>query len=192
MRVGWGRQGVLVSLLLLNGSEAWAGSAEPPLLDTVRAFYGWVLDHGEETARLQPGIKAESSSNRLYLDLSTLHSFSESFLRSGFFAPAFSRSVEGYYRKRAAEIAALPQAEFDEMARDGRGPLLETEDMDIFFCAQEYEYRPQFIQEMRLKSLWAEGATAVAVVISPAKWETTFHFVKDQERWLISGYCVYR
>jgi hypothetical protein len=45
---------------------------------------------------------------------------------------------------------------------------------------------------MRLKSAWIEGATAAAVVISPAKWETTFHFVKVRDRWLISGYCVYR
>lgn len=183
---------LILSLFLLNVPAAWAGPADQPLLDTVRDFYGWVLEHGKETAQLEPRIKAVAGSNRLHLDLSTLDAFTVAFLRTGYFAPDFSRAVAAYYRKHQTELAALPQAEFDEMARDGRGPLLETEDMDLFFCAQEYEYSKQFIQGMRLKSIWDEGATAAGIVISPAKWETTFHFVKAQDRWLISGYCVYR
>jgi hypothetical protein len=186
------RFAILFFLIVLNVPAAWAGQAEPPLLDTVRAFYDWALEHGKETAQLEPRIKAVAGTNRLFLDLSTLDSFTAGFMRSGYFAPDFTKAVAGYYRKHEAEITAFPQSEFDEMARDGRGPLLETEDMDIFFCAQEYEYRKPFIQGMRLKKTWLEGATATAVVESPAKWETTFHFTKVQERWLISGYCVYR
>lgn len=183
---------LIFSLLLLNVPVAWASPADQPLLETVQAFYGWVLEHGKETAQLEPRIKAVAGTNRLYLDLSTLDAFTAAFLRSGYFAPDFSRAVAAYYRKHEAALAALPQTEFDEMEQDGRGPLLETEDMDIFFCAQEYEYRQPFIQGMRLKSAWVEYATAAALVESPTKWETTFHFVKEQERWLISGYCVYR
>lgn len=189
------RFAILFALLLLNVPAVWAGGpADQVLLDTVRGFYGWVLDNGKETAQLEPRIKAVAGTNRLYLDLSTLDAFTAAFLRSGYFAPDFSRAVAAYYRKHEAELAALPQAEFDEMEQDGRGPLLETEDMDIFFCAQEYEYRQPFIQGMRLKRTWLEDATATATAIveSPTKWETTFHFVKEQERWLISGYCVYR
>jgi hypothetical protein len=186
------RFAILFALILLNAPAAWAGPADQALLDTVRAFYGWALEHGKETAQLEPRIKDVAGSNRLYLDLSTLDSFTAAFMGSGYFAPDFAKALAGYYRKHGAAIAALPQAEFDEMAQDGRGPLLETEDMDIFFCAQEYQYRQPFVQGMRLKNSWLESATAAAVVISPAKWETTFHFVKVQERWLISGYCVYR
>lgn len=186
------RFAILFSLLLLNTPAAWAGPADQQLLDTVRAFYGWTLEHGKETVQLEPRIKTVTGTNRLYLDLSTLEPFTAGFMRSGYFTPDFPKAVAGYYRKHEAEIAALSQTEFDEMALDGRGPLLETEDMDIFFCAQEYEYRQPFVQGMRLKDSWVEGATAAAVVISPAKWETTFHFVKVQERWLISGYCVYK
>lgn len=184
---------LIFALLWLNVPAVWAGGpAAQPLLDTVRGFYGWALEQGQETARLEPRIKAVSGSNRLYLDLASLDSFTAGFLGSGYFAPGFAQAVAGYYRKHQAEIAALPQSEFDEMEQDGRGLLLETEDMDLFFCAQEYEYSNQFVQGMRLKSAWIEGATAAAVVISPAKWETTFHFVKSGERWLISGYCVFR
>lgn len=184
---------ILFSLLLLNTPAAWAGDpADQALLDTVRGFYSWVLEHGQETAQLEPHIKTVPGTNRLYLDLSSLDSFTEAFMGSGYFAADFPKAVAAYYRKHQAKIAAHSQAEFDEMAQDGRELLMETEDTDVFFCAQEYEYRPQFIQGMRIKNSWLEGATAAAVVISPAKWETTIHFVKARERWLISGYCVYR
>lgn len=186
------RFAILFFLILLNATTAWADPADQQLLDTVRAFYGWAQEHGKETAKLEPRIRDVPGSNRLYLDLSSLDSFTAAFMASGCFSPDFPKAVAGYYRKHAADLAALPQSEFDEMALDGRGPLLETEDMDIFFCAQEYEYRPQFIQGMQIKKSWPEGATAAAIVISPAKWETTFHFAKVRERWLISGYCVYR
>jgi hypothetical protein len=187
------RFAILFALIMLKAPSAWAGGpTDQALLDTVRGFYGWALEQGKETVLLEPRIMAVTGTNRLYLDLASLDSFTTGFLGSGYFAPEFAQTLAGYYRKHQAEIAALPQSEFDEMEQDGRGLLLETEDMDLFFCAQEYEYSKQFVQGIRLKSAWVEGATAAAVVISPAKWETTFHFVKVQDRWLISGYCVFR
>jgi hypothetical protein len=86
----------------------------------------------------------------------------------------------------------LPQKEFDDLKRDGRGPMMEVEDMDIFFCAQEYEYTPDFVAKMRIKSFQLKGDRAEVVVISPYQWETPFSMVKRDGRWLISRYCVFQ
>ena len=80
----------------------------------------------------------------------------------------------------------------DAMARDGRGPLMDVEDMDLFFCAQEYEYAASFADAMKLKSVRISGMRASAVVESPYGWQTPFRFVRDGGSWRISGYCVFR
>jgi len=85
----------------------------------------------------------------------------------------------------------MPQRELDQMAKDGRGPLLETEDMDLFFCAQEYEYKKDFVDHLKLTSVSIQGDTATAEVESSYQWKTKFKFRKEGDWWLISGYCVY-
>lgn len=70
--------------------------------------------------------------------------------------------------------------------------MMETEDMDPFFSAQEYEYQKAYVQGMKIKSANIGRLTATATVTSPYQWETKFRFTKVRERRLISGYCVYR
>ena len=55
------------------------------------------------------------------------------------------------------------------MAKDGRGPMMDVEDMDIFFCAQEYDYDPKFIQGMRISELSEKSDVTSVVVESPYK-----------------------
>jgi hypothetical protein len=70
--------------------------------------------------------------------------------------------------------------------------MMEVEDMDIFFCAQEYDYTRAFAEKMAIKSFKMSGDQAEVVVISSYQWETNFSMVKRQGRWLISRYCVFQ
>jgi len=179
------------ALLPLCAGATAHTSAEQALLDTVRSFYGWVFQNGEATAKLQPRIVPAQGSNRLYLDTSTLPAFNAKFMGSGYFAPAYPAAVARYYAKQRSQLKSLTPQDFDRLARDGRGPLMDTEDMDIFFCTQEYEYTASYVQRMTIKSSHITGSQAVAVVESPLGWQTTFRFAKVKNRWRIAGYCVY-
>jgi hypothetical protein len=182
----------LTCVTLLIAPATFAAEQEKEILDTVRGFYSWVLVNGIDTLALEPKIKDVPGSTKFYLDTTTLDAFTERFMRSGYFSPDFPAAVARYYSKYKADFAAMSQKDFDEAASGGRGPMMETEDMDIFFCAQEYEYQKQFIQGMKIKSASFNGNTAKVIIVSPYKWETEFRFVKIKNRWLISGYCVYQ
>jgi hypothetical protein len=161
-------------------------------LRTIKGFYLWALEHGKEVEALQPVIKDIPQSDRFYLDTSQLDGFAKKFPESGFFAPEFDTVVKKYYERYKAQFEALPQKEFAELKKDGRGPMMEVEDMDIFFCAQEYDYTPDFVAKTAIKSFRLSGDRAEVVVISPYQWETNFSMVKRQGRWLISRYCVFQ
>ena len=182
---------ILMAICLLLPVAAWS-SEDQELRQTVQGFYGWVLRHGEAVSNVQPKIRQVSQSKRLYLDLSSLPAFKSEFMRSGYFAPTFSEAVNRYYEKQQTKLEALRQEDFNQLAKDGRGPMMETEDMDIFFCAQEYEYKKRFITQMKVKTSQKANRTAKAVVESPLGWDTTFQFSKVKGRWLIAGYCVYQ
>ncbi len=182
----------LAMAVVLTSPVAAAPPDDKKLMETVRGFYGWVLRHGDTVNKLQPKIEGMAQTTRLYLDMSSLPAFTSEFMRSGYFAPTFPEAIKRYYQKQQAQIEAIKPEEFDQMARDGRGPMMETEDMDIFFCAQEYEYKMSFIRQMKLKSSQGMDRTATAVVESPLGWETTFRFANVKGRWLIAGYCVYQ
>jgi hypothetical protein len=159
---------------------------------TIKGFYMWALEHGKQVEALQPVIKDIPHSDRFYLDTSQLDGFAKQFLESGFFAPEFETVVKKYYERYKAQFEALPQTEFADLKKSGRGPMMEVEDMDIFFCAQEYDYTRAFVEKMAIKSFRMSGDQAEVVVISPYQWETNFSMVKRQGRWLISRYCVFQ
>lgn len=182
---------IALSIIVCATASA-ATPVERELLATVRGFYTWTLQNSKQTEQLEPRISDIPGSTRFYLDTSTLDAFAASYIASGYFAPEFRDAVARYYLANKKEFDAWTQEEFDSVARDGRGPLMDTEDMDIFFCAQEYEYKADFIQGMKIKSSSIAKNKAIAVVLSPYSWETTFSFVKIKDRWLISGYCVYQ
>jgi hypothetical protein len=77
------------------------------------------------------------------------------------------------------------------MARDGRGPLIDSEDIDVFFCSQEAEYTSDYVAGTRLHQYQINGETATAVIITPDQWKTNFSFRKIKGIWRISGYCLY-
>jgi hypothetical protein len=159
---------------------------------TIKGFYLWALEHGKEVEALQPIIKEIPHSDRFYLDTSNVDRFAKKFLESGFFAPEFEPAVKKYYERYRAQFEALPQQEFADLKKYGRGPLMEVEDMDIFFCSQEYDDTPEFVAKMAIKSFRLSGDRAEVVVISPYQWETNFSMVKRESRWLISRYCVFQ
>jgi hypothetical protein len=181
----------LACFTLLIAPVAYAAEQEIEVLDVVRGFYSWVLVNGKDTLVLEPKIKDVPGSTKFYLDTSTLDAFTARFMSSGYFSPDFPAAVARYYNKYKADFAAMSQKDFNEAANGGRGPMMETEDMDIFFCAQEYEYRKQFIQDLKIKSASFSSSKAKVIIVSPYKWETEFHLVKVNNRWLISGYCVF-
>lgn len=162
-----------------------------PLLATVKHFYTWGLKNGEATQHLAPKVVNVPNSTLFELDTSTLKPFSEKMMTSGVFAPSFPQAIEKYYAKHQKAFANMPQKEFDEMAKFGRGPMMEVEDMDMFFCAQEYEHTPQFVEQLNIRKYNLKGSTAWAVVESPYGWPTAFYFQKIKQQWLISGYCVF-
>lgn len=179
-------------LLSVAVNSAVAESDNDALLKAVQDFYGWVLQHGKEVAQMQPAIKDVKDSTRFYLDTSSMDDFTAQFMKSGYFSAEFAQAVSAYYNQQKTKIDTMSQQEFDQIAKDGRGPMLETEDMDIYFCAQEYEYKPEFVQGMKIKSAAVTDDTATAVVESPYQWDTEFKFHKNDGRWQIAGYCVYK
>lgn len=161
------------------------------LLTTVKKFYGWVLANGEATQNLAPKIIDEPNNTRFKLDTSSLQAFQEKMMSSGVFAPSFPNAVEKYYTKHQATFANMTQQEFDQIAKDGRGPMMEVEDMDMFFCAQEYESKPEFVEKLKITEQHIEDNNAWAVVESTYGWPTKFYFEKINAQWLIKAYCVF-
>lgn len=179
-------------LLMCAASVATAGdNHEKEILSTVQKFYYWVLKNDKAVSALEPRIVDDKNSNRFHLDIATLPNFSQAFVDSGLFTGDFKEKVSAYYMKYKVDIDKYPQKDFDEVAAGGRGPQMEVEDMDIFFCAQEYEYDKKFIDAMKIDSLTLRGNKAEAVIVSPYEWKTTFQMVNENGKWLISGYCVY-
>ena len=181
---------LIVAVLLAQSARA-DSAGDQQFLPVVRGFYAWALQNGKATQALEPKIRQVPASTRLFLDTATLPAFTSRLMKSGQFAPAFESAVERYYAKQRAMLEGMTPQQFDQMASDGRGPLMDTEDMDLFFCAQEYRYTKKFVQRMRVKSWNATGSAASAVVVSPLGWETRFQFDRIGNRWLIAGYCVY-
>ncbi|MGZ3241155.1 MAG: hypothetical protein ACXWIN_05405 [Burkholderiaceae bacterium] len=183
----------------LFSSTLYAQTSEPlidpdgaAILDRVKAFYTWTLSNNRSVMSLEPRIKNVKGSSKFYLDVSTLNAFSTAFMRSGDFSPDFPSKIEKYYGHYQKEFSRYSQKKFAQLKKDGRGPLMDTEDMDIFFCAQEYEYAQPFIDQMKLADIKITGKTAAATVISPYNWKTEFQFRKVGPRWLISAYCEYK
>jgi len=182
---------VVLGFLVCSSSSADVATAKV-LLAKVKDFYMWALANHDKVSALEPRIRNVEGSTRFYLDLKTLDEFSCEFMKSGLFSKQFPEAIARYYKKYEAQFNALPQSEFDEMAKDGRGPMMEVEDMDIFFCAQEYEYDQKFIQGMRISEVSEKSEVTSVVVESPYKWKTMFDFKKEGGQWLIVGYCVYQ
>jgi len=185
------------ALLLLVSVAACAHAAgdksqEEALLQTVTGFYGWGLNNGKDALRFEPRITHVPGSTRLYLDQSTLGQYSDALISSGYFAPEFRSNVAGFYAKSADELSKYSQREFDEMARDGRGPLIDSEDIDVFFCSQEAEYTSDYVAGTRLQLYRINGEMATAVVVMPDQSKTDFSFRKIKGIWQISGYCLYK
>jgi len=126
---------IAFSILLVWPLACLSAADSQPLLNTVKAFYGWVLKNGDAASRLEPKIVDVSGSTHFFLDTSTLQAFTEKFMSSQLFSPQFPNTVEKYYAKYQKKFEALTQKDFDELSRDGRGPLMDVEDMDIYFCA---------------------------------------------------------
>ncbi|MFN8549232.1 MAG: hypothetical protein U0527_14975 [Candidatus Eisenbacteria bacterium] len=174
------------------GSAVPAKDSGAALLDVVHGFYGWVLRDGARVAELQPVIKEVSGTTRLMLDRGEEPAFAGAFVKSGYFAQDFPAAIARYYDRYSAQLDSTSQAEFDQMARDGRGPLMEVEDMDLFFCAQEYAYRQGFVDSLKVTAAAAEGDTARLEIVSSYGWPVTFRFRREHGRWLIRGYGVYQ
>ncbi len=162
------------------------------ILDRVKAFYAWALTNSHAVMALEPRIKNIKGNAKFYLDVSTLNAFSNAFMKSGDFSSEFPSKLEKYYGRYKEKFSKYSTSEFAQIKKDGRGPLMETEDMDIFFCAQEYEYAQPFIDDMKLADIKITDTTAAAIVVSPYNWKTEFRLRKVGTRWLISGYCEYK
>jgi hypothetical protein len=184
---------IALTLAVTAGAHAATSkSQEAALLQTVKGFYGWVLKHGKDARHLEPRVTQVPGSTRLYLDQGSLDQYSDVLMASGFFAPEFRSHVARFYARSARELSKYSQGEFDEMARDGRGPLIDSEDIDVFFCSQEAEYTPDYVAGTRLERYHVKGDTATAVVVTPDQWKTTFTFRKIKGAWRISGFCLYK
>jgi hypothetical protein len=184
---------VVLALTVTAGAHAATDkSREEALLQMVKGFYEWVLKHGKDALRLEPSVTQESGSTRLYLDQSTLGQYCDTLMSSGFFAPEFRLHVAGFYARSARELSKYSQSEFDEMARGGRGPLIHSEDIDVFFCSQEAEYTPAYVAGTRIQKYRINGNGATAVVVTPDQWKTDFAFRKIKGVWRISGFCLYK
>jgi hypothetical protein len=181
----------LVAFFLIPCSAAPA-STKQELHAVVQNFYSWVLANGHAVQKLQPKIMQASGSVRLAIDMSTLPAYSARMMRSGSFSADFPQAVQRYYAAEQAKLDAISQEEFEQIARDGRGPMMDAEDMDVFFCAQEYEYKKSFVRKLRIALSQINGSEATATVVSPLGWQTQFKFTKASGRWLIAGYCVYQ
>lgn len=186
----------LLAAGLCAASSSFAASTEnadeAALMERVNGFYSWVLKNGKQVDQLQPVIRDIPRSKKFVLDTRHLKAFTSKFIASGHFAPGFPALVNSYYDKYRQQFAAYSDAEFAQIARDGRGPLMDTEDMDIFFCAQEYEYTKDFISKMKPKTVKVDGDQGSMTVVSDYQWETEFRFVRLNGKWLIAGYCVFK
>lgn len=195
MKTTW-LTGIMTALLVLAAPVSASASTtdEQALMARVHGFYDWVLKNGTQVSKLQPVIKDIPRSKKFQLDTRNIKAFSGKFMASGYFAPEFPAAIEHYYDKYQKQFAAYTPAEFAEMAKDGRGPLMDTEDMDIFFCAQEYEYKKSFVSKLKAKSVKLDGDKATVIVTSPYQWETEFRFarINSNSQWMITGYCVFK
>ncbi len=183
---------ISIGFLTLLSAQIQAEPSSQELLDTVKGFYTWVQLYEKTISALEPKIINVPNSTRFYLDTTTQQLFINQFLSTGYFSSEFPLAVARYYTRYKNEFEALTQKEFDQYAQDGRGPMMEVEDMDIYFCAQEYEYTSDFINGLKIVKTSFSGDRAVATLESPYKWQTEFHFQRKNNRWLISGYCVYQ
>jgi len=193
----WNRVPVLAIVLMLAAAPDSQGAddqcRQKALVQTIHDFYGWVLAHGIETRRrLEPHIVQVEGSSRLRLDMSSLEAYSSALMTCGCFAPEFPDRIASFYHRSAEQLKNYSLAEFDEMAREGRGPLIDSEDIDVFFCSQEAKYTDSYASDARVATCKIEGNTATAEVITPDSWKTTFGFRRIGDKWLISGYCLYR
>ena len=175
----------------MAAESASSHSDNNEILATLNSYYRWVLANADSVMKNAPGIVDVPGTKKFYLDRSSEQEFINSFMSSGIFAAEFPVAVSKYYAKYEKEFSGYSDAEFDQMAHDGRGPLMEVEDMDIFFCAQEYTYNDEYIKDIRLKDLHIEGDTASVITIFPFEWETNFKLQKVDGKWLISAFCVY-
>jgi len=185
----------IMSALLVCAAPVTASASaadEQALMVRVHGFYDWVLKNGKQVSKLQPAIKDIPGSKKFELDTRNIKAFSGKFKASGYFAPEFPAAIEQYYGNYQKQFAAYTPAEFAQMAKDGRGPLMDTEDMDIFFCGQEYEYKKSFTSKMKAKSIKLDGDKASIIVVLPYQWETEFHFARINSQWMITGYCVFK
>lgn len=184
--------GLIMLVAALATPPAPGATDEGELLATVKAFYRWALVHSGEVRALEPKILADRKGKGFHLDRGQLDTFVGKFMSSGLFAPEFAAAVKRYYARYDARIRAMDEADFDRVARDGRGPIMEAEDMDIFFCAQEYEYEPAYVDAFELTSAKLAGGRAQVEVRSPREWPVRFSMVREGGRWLIAGYCVFQ
>lgn len=187
-----GQAGLIGLALVFTAPVSAQPALQQQLLETVQGFYSWTLTHGKATAALAPTIKDQAGGPKFYLDTTTLKPFTESFLASGYFSPQFAQAVERYYTHYQRQFSAMRMQEFKQIAKDGRGPLMEVEDMDLFFCAQEYDYTPEFIQSLKVSAFSQQGDSAKLEVESSYQWKTEFIFQQQQGKWLITGYCVFK
>lgn len=183
---------VLLLLLISMLTACEHNQNDPALLHhTIQKFYLWVLENGEATQSISPSIVDESNSTRFKVDTIHLPLFKQKMMSSNIFAPSFPEKIENYYANHQAIFNKMSQKEFDEMAKFGRGPMMEVEDMDMFFCAQEFEYTKEFVEKLNIKESHFEGNRAWAIVESTYGWPTKFYFENINQQWLISGYCVF-
>jgi len=175
----------------VNTESAGTLSDSNEILATLNSYYRWVLANAETVMKNAPGIVDVPGTTRFYLDRSAEQEFIDGLMASGLFSAEFPAVVSGYYSTFEKEFSGYSAAEFDQMAHDGRGPLMEVEDMDIFFCAQEYTYNDEYIKNIRLKDLQIKGNTASVLTVFPFEWETNFKLQKVDGKWLISAFCVY-
>ena len=181
--------GVVLLLAAQSGGAAPGGDTPSRV---VRRFYEWTLRNGEQVRRLEPRVSWDPENRRLALDTTTLPEFVAAFMDSGLFAPEFATILSGYYRNHGEVIAATPPDLLDTYATHGRDILLETEDMDIFFCAQEMQYTTTFIRRMTLRTVHADADRTDVRSTSTYGWKTDFTLRRVDGRWRIAGYCVFR
>jgi hypothetical protein len=173
----------LTALVTTVALAACSQAPAPRPIDTVMAFYGWALNNGAAVEKLEPRVVRDSAFRAIALDDTKLPQFKAKFMESGLFAPDFAMALDAYYNRRKSAIAKEPAIE--------DGPVLETEDMDMFFCAQEYEYTPEFVQGMRVVSESQTAEFSELELESPYEWKTHFWLKRVASKWLISGYCVF-
>ncbi len=181
----------IAALLCFFSNVATSEDYESESLNLIKNFYMWVIENESEVSKLEPTIVDIPGSTRFFLDTASLPKFASAFLESGYFSKKFQTSLEAYYIKYRNEFNAYPQKEFDDLAKYGRGPLMEAEDMDIYFCAQEYEYKPEFVEAMKVKSITKKGNDLIVSVISPYDWVNVFKLTNENGKLLISGFCLF-